>query len=102
MEKQDFIGTMIKLQKGSVTDKITINDIVAQSYSFFVAGFETSANTLNYSFYNLAINPEMQEEARKEALEVLERHDHQLTYEAVQEMHFIHKVVQGEQLQCYC
>lgn len=93
VHKEDFIGAMIKLKNQGGPDRLTVQDIVAQSYSFFVAGFETSANTLNYSFYNLAIHPDLQNEARIEALEVLSRHDNKLTYDSVQEMHVIHKVV---------
>lgn len=94
--KEDFIGSMIKLKNADGPDKFTVNDIIAQSYSFFVAGFETSANTLNFSFYNIAVHPELQEMAREEILEVLQRHDQKLTYESVQEMHIIDKVVLGE------
>lgn len=95
VSKDDFIGSMIKLKNQGGPNKLTTNEIVAQSYSFFVAGFETSANTLNYSFYNLAIHPELQERAREECLEVLARHDDKLTYDSVQEMTIIDKVVLG-------
>lgn len=92
--KHDFIGQMIKLSNSD--DQFTVREIIAQSYSFFVAGFETSANTLNYSFYNLAIHPELQESARQEVLEVLKERGNTLDYEAVQEMKLVDKVVLGK------
>ena len=38
------------------------NEIIAQSILFFVAGFETTATTLTNALYELAMNPQIQQE----------------------------------------
>lgn len=46
--------------------KINIEDITAQTYLFFAAGFDTTAPILSYLFYHLAINPNVQEKIQNE------------------------------------
>ncbi|KOB65930.1 Cytochrome P450 CYP9AJ3 [Operophtera brumata] len=36
-------------------------DLVAQAISFYIAGFDTTANLINYFLYEMAINPDVQE-----------------------------------------
>jgi len=45
--------------------------VLAQSFLFFLAGFETTANTLSLLGYSLATNPEKQEKLLKEIDEVM-------------------------------
>ena len=48
--------------------EITENDIIATSIVFFLAGYETTASTLSFLFYSLAIYPEHQETLYEEIL----------------------------------
>jgi cytochrome P450 family 3 subfamily A len=48
---------------------ITLNDILSNSFVFFLAGYETTANLLSSFFYSLATNPECQEKLLEEVLE---------------------------------
>lgn len=50
----------------STAQPLTDSEIVAHSFLFVVAGYETSSTTLAYIFYELATNPEVQDELRKE------------------------------------
>ena len=47
-------------KSGKNEDLLSEEIIVAQGIAFFVAGFETSSNTLSTLAYNLAKNPEVQ------------------------------------------
>ena len=40
------------------------DEIIANAILFYLAGFETTASTLNWLFYELAMNPEQQQKVR--------------------------------------
>lgn len=90
--REDMIGSLIKMKNSNL---LSVNEIVSSSYSFFAAGLETTANTLNYVFYNLAIYPVLQERVREEVRRVLREHNQKLTYEAVSAMPLVEKVLLG-------
>ena len=46
--------------------KLTPRDIVGSSVTFLLAGYETTANTLSYTSYLLAINPDIQAKLQSE------------------------------------
>jgi len=50
---------------------LTHEEVLAQGLLFFLAGFETTANTLSLLGYSLATNPEKQEKLLKEIDEVM-------------------------------
>ncbi|CAG9839043.1 unnamed protein product [Diabrotica balteata] len=74
-------------------DFISFNELVAQCFVFFTAGFETSATTLSFAMLELALNPDIQEKLREEIITVLEDHDGELSYEAVMKMEYAEKVI---------
>ncbi|XP_020281897.1 probable cytochrome P450 6a13 isoform X2 [Pseudomyrmex gracilis] len=69
------------------------NTIAAQAFMFFAAGYETASNTIAFCLYELALNPEIQETARREMRVVMEKRDGRLTYEAVKEMKYLDMVI---------
>ena len=70
---------------------------MAQALTFLLAGFETSANTLSFALYELALHPEIQQSLRAEILQVLSKHDGKLTYDGIQDMSYLDRVVSGEE-----
>lgn len=79
-----------------VAAKLTMNELAAQCFIFFLAGFETSSTTMNFALYELVQNQELQDKVREEIRTVLERHGGQISYEAVQEMQLLANVVDGK------
>ena len=75
---------------------MSMNSVAAQAFVFFLAGFETSSTTMTFCLYELAINPDIQEVLRNEIDTVLEKHDGNISYEAVQEMTYLDNVVAGK------
>ncbi|XP_001599214.2 probable cytochrome P450 6a13 [Nasonia vitripennis] len=69
------------------------NTIAAQAFVFFVAGYETSSNTIAFCLYELAVNPEIQEKARRDIIDALDKRDSKLTYDAVQDMKYLDMVI---------
>nr|AGI03847.1 cytochrome P450 6BQ10 [Tribolium castaneum] len=106
--RKDFMHLLLQLKnRGSVTDDekvtddkdnvkekaLTLNELSAQAFVFFLAGFETSSTTMTWALYELATNQDVQEKLRNEINNVLSRHDNKLTYEAMMEMTYMEKVI---------
>jgi cytochrome P450 family 6 len=70
---------------------------VAQALTFLIAGYETSSGTLTFALYELALHPEIQQRLRAEILQVLKKHDGKLTYNGIQDMLYLDRVVSGEE-----
>ncbi|XP_014272612.1 probable cytochrome P450 6a14 [Halyomorpha halys] len=88
-------------EEDNVTEKFEITDIllVAQTFVFFVAGFETTSRTLHFLIYQLAEHQEVQERARQEVLKVKAKHG-RFSYDALKSMQFLDKCI-AETLRMY-
>lgn len=53
---------------------------------------------MQFALYELALNPSLQRKAQEEIDRVLQNHNQQVTYEALQEMEYVECVVNGEYL----
>ncbi|CAD7084746.1 unnamed protein product [Hermetia illucens] len=72
----------------------TDNEIIAQCFLFFIAGFETSSATLRYLAYELATNPEVQEKLVTEIDKLHENLDgSHLSYEKIQSLKYLDMVI---------
>ncbi|XP_063930195.1 probable cytochrome P450 6a13 [Zophobas morio] len=72
---------------------VTLEEITAQSFVFFLAAFETSSSTMSWAMYELAKNPHIQQKVRDEINTVVARCGGKLTYEGIQEMKYLSQVV---------
>ena len=70
---------------------------MAQALSFLLGGYETSASTLTFALYELALHPEIQQSLRAEIVQVLSKHGGKLTYDGMQDMSYLDRVVSGEE-----
>nr|QYA71957.1 cytochrome P450 [Anoplophora glabripennis] len=70
-----------------------MNELVAQVFLFFIAGFETSSMTTSMTLFELSNNQKLQEKLRREILEVLKKHDNKITYDAVTEMKYLGQAI---------
>ncbi|CAH1104078.1 unnamed protein product [Psylliodes chrysocephalus] len=107
--RKDFIHLMIQLKNfGRVTDLdestlmnkekpsvegITINEMAAQAFVFFLAGFETSATTMTFALIELGQNMDIQEKVREEIKRIIEKYNNEITYDGIMEMEYLEKVV---------
>jgi hypothetical protein len=52
---------------------------------------------LSFALYELALHPEIQQSLRAEILQVLSKHDGKLTYDSMQDMSYLDRVLSGKE-----
>ncbi|BFG03551.1 probable cytochrome P450 6a23 [Drosophila madeirensis] len=96
-KRNDFMDSLIEMyqkeQEGNSDEGLTFNELLAQAFIFFVAGFETSSTTMGFALYELAQNQDTQNILRNEINDVLAKHNNEFTYEGVKEMKYLEQVV---------
>lgn len=90
VKRQDFMNLLVQLKKSG---ELTVEQIAAQSFIFFLAGFETSSTTMSYCTYELSVNEEIQEKARQSVIDTLKKHNNEFTYEAINDMDYLEQCV---------
>lgn len=105
VERNDFMNLLLQIKntgrlegEGETTDvgTLTFDQLAAQVFVFFFAGFETSSATMTFALFELARNPDVQEKARKEIKETIARHGGKMTYDAAMELTYIDQLINGE------
>lgn len=102
VNRNDFMHLLIQLKNngmledGGKVGTITTEEIAAQAFIFFLAGFETSSTALTYCLYELSLQPEVQEKARQSVKTVMKKHGNEFTYEAMMEMDYIENCINGK------
>lgn len=74
---------------GKGIKSMTHEEIAAQVFVFYIAGSETSSSTVAYTLYELTQNEEVMARAQEDVRATVEKHNSELTYEAVMDMKFI-------------
>ncbi|KAL7026355.1 hypothetical protein ACKWTF_013886 [Chironomus riparius] len=108
VNRNDFLSLLMQIKKyGKLKDEemenvgtLTFNELAAQAFIFFVAGFETSSTTMTMALYELAYRYDIQEKLRIEIEEVVSRHDGIISYDAISEMTYLDQVI-NETLRLY-
>ncbi|XP_055696373.1 cytochrome P450 6a9-like [Lutzomyia longipalpis] len=101
IKRNDFLSLLLQIKntgklEGDDTDlgKMTFEELAAQTFLFFIAGFETSSSTMTFALYELAQNQDIQDRAREEIHRILEKYNGEYTYEACMELKYIDQVIQ--------
>lgn len=97
--RKDFLDLLLQLKdEGKLKDEtdgnnfLTLNEIVAQCFVFFLAGFETSSTTLALATLELARNENIQEKLYNHVSEIILKHEG-LTYESLLNMPYLDQVI---------
>lgn len=75
------------------TSKLDIQDIIAQAFIFFLAGFDTSSTLMCFMAYELALNPDVQERLKKEVDEAFALGNGEITYQDLAKMDYMDMVI---------
>ncbi|XP_017040761.1 probable cytochrome P450 6a20 [Drosophila ficusphila] len=97
VKRNDFMDMLIemklKYENGDKQNGLSFNEIAAQAFIFFLAGFETSSTTMGFALYELALNQDIQDKLRTEIDSVLKKHNGKLDYDSMKEMSYLEKVI---------
>lgn len=99
--RPDMINMMMEAKGMSITDVKPVvsrewsdDEIVAQFFVFFFAGFEPTSVLMAFASHELMVNPDVQDRLREEIRQVKEDLDGKpLTYEILQGMKYLDMVV---------
>lgn len=96
-QRNDFMQLLINLKNSDEygNEGLTMEELAAQAFVFFAAGFETSSSAISFGLYELSVNRDVQKRAREEVWEVLKKHGGKMTYEGLQEMKYLGQVFDG-------
>ncbi|GJQ77925.1 Cyp6a9 [Trypoxylus dichotomus] len=99
--RNDFMQILLELKNAkNEEERLTIEEIAAQAFVFFLAGFETSSTLMNFCLFELTQNEDVQEKVRADILNTLKKHGGKLTYESVMDMKYLGQVI-DETLRMY-
>nr|XP_016926191.1 probable cytochrome P450 6a14 [Drosophila suzukii] len=92
IRRNDFMDLLLDLKRQENGIGLTVEQLAAQAFVFFVAGFETSSSNMSYALFELAKNQDVQEKLRLEISEVIAKHG-ELTYEAMLDMPYLDQTI---------
>ncbi|XP_063620391.1 cytochrome P450 6a2-like [Cydia splendana] len=92
VQRNDYLQLMLNVQETEKEFELTDALITSNSFTFMLAGLETSSTTLSFCLYQLAKDKELQDRVREEIKECMERHGG-LNFESVSAMKFTAQAV---------
>lgn len=100
VKRNDFLNLLMDLMC-DIENGITFDQLVAQSFSFIVAGYETITSTLTFSLLEIAQNKCIYDKLMVEIYEKLEKNDGELNYNCIEGMKYMKMILQGMLIQCH-
>jgi len=98
IERKDFLDLLMKVRNDG--KELSLNEMTAQSFLFWIAGFETSSSTATFCLYLLSINQDIQEKLRDDIKTTLSKYNNEITYDGMMEMKYLQMVI-DETLRLY-
>ncbi|KRT79453.1 cytochrome P450, partial [Oryctes borbonicus] len=87
VKRKGFLDLLLQLKnRGKIVNEMSDE----------IGGFETTSTTLSFLLYELCCKENIQEKLREEIINILQRHDNKVTYEALAEMKYVDMVLNGK------
>lgn len=106
VQRNDFLQLLMELRKQDIMEPKKDDDLVfddtlmaANAFVFLLAGYDTTATTISFLLYELAANPDIQEQIYSQIHDKMKKHGG-LTYDAVKEMELLDQAL-SETLRLY-
>ncbi|XP_032682971.1 cytochrome P450 9e2-like [Odontomachus brunneus] len=90
--RPDMLQLMMDV-RGKAGKELDIEEMVAQAFVFFFAGFETTSTAITFLTYEIAMNPDVQARLQQDIDKVLEETNGQVTYEAINQLQYLDAVI---------
>lgn len=99
IKASDFLSILMDLKNGEGKNdgvSLTLEEMAAQAFVFFLGGFETSSSTMGFALYELALNQDIQRKLRDEINEVFDA-EGKASYDDIHSLEYLGQVISGEQ-----
>ena len=90
--RPDMLQLLIEARNEDNTE-LSIEDITAQAFIFFFAGFDPSSSLMCFVAHELAMNPEIQEKLREEVDTFINNEESDVSYETLSQMKYMDMVI---------
>ncbi|XP_055907558.1 cytochrome P450 6a2-like [Eupeodes corollae] len=91
IKQNDLMNLLIELKNSK--QGLSIEEVAAQAFVFLIAGFESSASSMAYALFELALNQSVQDKLRAEINAHFDKNGGVFTYEDMTEMHYMEMVM---------
>lgn len=75
---------------------MSIEEIAANVFLFFIAGFATTSASIAYILYEITQQPKLLFKLQSDITETLQSHNGEITYDSIQDMKYLDLCVKGE------
>ncbi|XP_031357599.1 probable cytochrome P450 6a21 isoform X1 [Photinus pyralis] len=90
---KNYLDHLSELKSMGVPHFTSEDQLVSHAFTFFLDGTETTAITFSCTLLELAKNPAVQEQVKREMERSLKRHSNEITYDALQELDYTESVI---------
>ncbi|RLU26967.1 hypothetical protein DMN91_000766 [Ooceraea biroi] len=91
--RPDMIQLMMQTRDKNYGPAFDIDEMTAQAFVFFLAGFDSVSTGMCFLAHEIAVNPDVQTKLRAEIEDVLKQNNGKPTYEAINGMKYLDAVV---------
>lgn len=96
IRRNDIMQILIDLKNNSNqhTLELSIQDLAAQAYTYFFAGFESTSKTMNFLLYHCALDQDIQRKIQHE-IDECTNFSEGITYENISNMQYLNQAISG-------
>jgi len=98
--RPDMIQLMMETKNKDSGPEFDIDEMTAQAFVFFLAGFDSLSSAMCFMTYHVGVNPDVQSKLKEEIDDVLRQTNSKPTYDVIKRMKYLDAVV-NESLRLY-